>query len=244
MALFDLTEEAHLAAAGKLEGTALTADGNKRKRVRIQMFRNRFLERWFGTAHPLTPGLWAPVVVAGLYLGMTGPAGWALTLALFGAGLLAVTLIEYLLHRFIFHMEPRDESGQMSHFIMHGYHHDFPQDGKRLVFPLVFIVPLGGAVAGLYWLTLGAHWLQIFAGTALGYMLYDWVHYYTHHFKAKRGIGGYLRRYHILHHFDSPNHRYGITSPLWDIVFGTYLPIDKQVRQMHADRARNSVATD
>jgi hypothetical protein len=244
MGIFSFTEEAHLAAAGELPGTELTDDGKRRKRTRIQVFQSDFLEQYFGTAHPLTPGLWIPVAVAGLYLGIVGPQGLILTLILFVSGLLSVTLIEYVVHRWLFHQVPKNHGDQMVHFIMHGYHHDFPNDTKRLVFPLSFMLPTSALFASLSWVVVGSDWLQLFGGIATGYMLYDWVHYYTHHFRPKRGLGQWLMKYHILHHHDSPNHRFGITSPLWDLIFGTYLSNGTLVREMHVDHARRPLPTD
>lgn len=241
MGLFDFTEETHLAAAGKLPGTALTADGKVEKRKRIKVFQNDFLESYFGTAHPATPGIWLAPMVAGLYLGITGPQGWQLTLLLFLGGVVLVSLIEYFLHRVLFHLVPKNHSDQLSHFIMHGYHHDFPNDEKRLVLPLAFILPMASIVAAGCYAVLGADWLQLFAGACLGYIAYDWVHFYTHHFKPKNPIGKWLTQYHLLHHFDSPNHRYGISNPFWDLVFGTYLSNDVRKREMHKDRARKEL---
>jgi sterol desaturase/sphingolipid hydroxylase (fatty acid hydroxylase superfamily) len=153
----------------------------------------------------------------------------------------SVSLIEYVLHRWVFHQVPEDHEDQMTHFIMHGYHHDFPNDRLRLVLPLAFILPLAAVFMGLSWLIVREDWLQLFAGIATGYMAYDWIHYYTHHFRPRRGIGKWLMQYHLLHHHDSPNHRFGITSPLWDFVFRTYLPLDARAREMHKDRARGTV---
>ena len=244
MELFRFTKEAHLAAAGKLPGTELTDDGVSRKRERIQVLENKFLEKYFGTAHPATPGLWIPVIAAGLYLGITGPQGLQLTLALYVVGVLSITLVEYVVHRWLFHQVSDNHDDQMTHFILHGYHHDFPRDRLRLVLPLAFILPLAAFFAGLCWLVAREHWLQLFVGLATGYMAYDWIHYYTHHARPKNRVGKWLMKYHLLHHHDSPNHRYGISTPLWDLVFGTYLGNEARVRQMHADRARQPLEKD
>ena len=232
MGLFDFTEETHLAAAGKLPGTELDPDGKARKRVRIQVFRNDFLERWFGTAHPATPGLWLPVAGLGIYLGVAGPLGPAWTAVLVAAGITLVTLIEYFLHRFLFHMVPKNHEDQLQHFLLHGYHHDFPNDPKRLVLPPIMILPVAVVVGTVYFFVFGAYFWPVYGGTALGYIAYEWVHYYTHHFNPKAGMGKWLKRYHIMHHFDSPHHRFGISSPLWDLVLGGYMPLNQSWRKM------------
>ena len=139
-------------------------------------------------------------------------------------GFLAWTLIEYLLHRFVFHLvpEPTFES-KLKQFMVHGYHHEFPNDRMRLVAPLLLSVPIGAVVArgvlpARRALLTGC---MIFAGTVLGYITYDWVHYYTHHFRPTTRLGKFLRRYHMEHHYKDSGSHFGISSPLWDWVFGT-----------------------
>ncbi|MCC7353073.1 MAG: sterol desaturase family protein, partial [Anaerolineae bacterium] len=60
-----------------------------------------------------------------------------------------------------------------------------------------------------------------FAGFGAGYVMYDMLHYATHHLPMRWGILKYLKRHHMQHHFKSPEQRFGVTMPLWDIVFGT-----------------------
>jgi sterol desaturase/sphingolipid hydroxylase (fatty acid hydroxylase superfamily) len=67
-----------------------------------------------------------------------------------------------------------------------------------------------------------SHWVApTFAGFVAGYLTYDMTHYATHHFPMRRGIWKFLKRYHMLHHYKTPDRRFGVSSPLWDIVFGT-----------------------
>ena len=61
----------------------------------------------------------------------------------------------------------------------------------------------------------------LFAGLLTGYLVYDMTHYATHHLAMKWGFLKFLKRYHLLHHYKTPDDRYGISSPLWDFVFGT-----------------------
>jgi sterol desaturase/sphingolipid hydroxylase (fatty acid hydroxylase superfamily) len=48
------------------------------------------------------------------------------------------------------------------------------------------------------------------------------THYATHHFPMRRGILKFLKRYHMQHHYKTPDQRFGVSSPLWDVVFGTF----------------------
>jgi sterol desaturase/sphingolipid hydroxylase (fatty acid hydroxylase superfamily) len=92
----------------------------------------------------------------------------------------------------------------------------------RLVAPLLLSIPIGLVIAAVYVLAFGTHaWLTWFAGTAIGYITYDWMHYYTHHFRPTTRLGKFLRRYHMEHHYKDSESHFGISSPLWDWVFGT-----------------------
>ncbi len=240
MGLLTLTQECRDAADGKLAPLPVGPDGRRPKpRLRIQVFENRFVERWFAQAHPITPGIWFGGFVAyGLWFGATRYGGWVLPL--FALGFLLTTLIEYCLHRFLFHFVPRGDEQRMQHFLLHGYHHEFPNDPMRLVLPPIGIWPVATLVGLIWYAVFGVYFWPIFAGTAAGYVAYDWTHYYTHHANPRSGFGRWLKRYHMLHHHDSPNHRYGITSPLWDVVFGTYLPTSKMVREAGRHAAQES----
>jgi sterol desaturase/sphingolipid hydroxylase (fatty acid hydroxylase superfamily) len=69
---------------------------------------------------------------------------------------------------------------------------------------------------------LGPAWFApAFAGLLAGYLWYDLTHYAVHHLKPRTALGEAQRRYHYLHHFKTPDRRYGVTTPVWDLVFGT-----------------------
>lgn len=209
----------------------LPVDAKGKRPLRMKVLKNDFLEKYFAQAHPITPGLWFGwIPFYGLYAGFTTLPWWQVPLAFLG-GVTITTLIEYFLHRFAFHFEPKSARGRLNVFLLHGYHHEFPNDPMRLVLPPMGIWPVAVLVGVVYYFAFGPYFWVVYGGTALGYIGYDWTHYYTHHFNPKSGPGRWLKRYHMLHHHDSPNHRYGITTPLWDLVFGTYAPLNKMLRQ-------------
>lgn len=237
MGLLSFTQECLETADGKIK---LPPKG--KRPLRLQVYQNAFIEKWFAQAHPITPGIWFGwMVVYGLYVGLTSMPIWVGALAFLG-GVTITTLIEYFLHRFAFHFEPKTERGRLNHFLMHGYHHDFPNDPMRLVLPPLAIWPVAAVVSVLYYFAFGAYFWPVLGGTALGYIAYDWLHYYTHHFNPKGGPGKWLKRYHMNHHFDSPHHRFGITSPLWDLVFGTFLSNKASWRAMQKKAATEAEA--
>jgi len=194
--------------------------------VSIRLFESDFLE-FFTHISPLTIlALWAPLTALLLYFAArTTPV--AVILGAFFLGLFLWTLSEYTLHRFLFHYPAKSEKAQKAFFLFHGVHHRQPQDKTRLVMPFPVSIPLALVFYGLFRLALGAllqapHWVDpLTAGFMVGYLIYDLTHYATHHFAMRRGYGKYIKRYHMAHHYKDPDTRYGVSSPLWDWVFGT-----------------------
>lgn len=202
----------------------------------IRVFENPLLEA-MSKSHPVTPGVWfGPIVAYGLWSGASGYGLWR-TSGLFLFGALLWSALEYFLHRVVMHGALRDvdtPEKRFRAFMIHGYHHEFPDDRLRLVMPPMGSWPIGAGIALLWRLAFGpGAWLVIFAGTAAGYVAYDWIHYYTHHARPKTWLGKWLRRYHMRHHFENENRFYGISHPLWDIVFGTF-----KSREEDRERAR------
>jgi sterol desaturase/sphingolipid hydroxylase (fatty acid hydroxylase superfamily) len=236
MPLLRYTQECLDAAQGKwpASGGQHGEDAPRKNRPKyIRVFENDFIEKVFARAHPLTPIVWfGPFIAYGIYTGVVR-AGAAATVGLFVGGWLIWTFIEYLLHRFLFHMRAETPEERFRAFMVHGYHHEFPNDKLRLVAPPLMSWPIAAVVLVVYHYLLGGLMWAAFAGTATGYVAYDWIHYYTHHFKPSNPIGKWLKSYHLLHHFDERDGhgRYGVSSPIWDFVFGTYVPLKKKPRE-------------
>lgn len=184
-----------------------------------RQFKSDFLER-FGHVHPLTP-LWvfSPVVVALLYFSIArGELGALATVGWVAAGVFVWTISEYWLHRKLFHLP-----FQRIYYFLHGIHHYYPNDMTRLV------MPPGASVLMAIGFWFLADWicgttiaLPFFAGFVAGYIWYDMTHYWTHIAKPKTRWGKMIRRNHMLHHFKDPTKKFGVTTPVWDIVFRTY----------------------
>lgn len=187
-----------------------------------QLFENRFLE-FFSKVHPVTPLVVFLPAIAGLIYFAIAQRGLSViaTAGLFVLGLLIWTLVEYVMHRYLFHYEPTSRIGKRIHFLVHGAHHDYPQDAHRLVAPPAFSIPVAAIFYGVFFLVFGRVTPAPFAGFLFGYLCYDMIHYATHHFSMKRGIGLWLKQYHMRHHYKDDHHGFGVSSPLWDFVFGT-----------------------
>lgn len=219
------TEEL-LQTVRRWDGKLLGPGPENRRLEGIQVFRTPWFERGFAKAHPIMPGVWwGPVVAVCVYLTVIDPRfSWTSALARLAGGVLAWTLLEYFLHRWFFHKDPGDTfEGKLRQFMVHGYHHEFPNDRMRLVAPLLLSGSLGIPIGIAYYFAAGSYdWLAWFAGSITGYLAYDWTHYYTHHFSPTTRLGKFLRRYHMEHHYKDSDSHYGISSPLWDFVFGTW----------------------
>src|SRR5918997_6522725 len=136
------------------------------------MFQSPWLDR-FTRVHPAVPVvIYLPAICVLFALG-AGRAGFWNSLGLAMGGYAVWTLTEYWLHRVVFHFEPERGLGARLHWMIHGVHHDHPNDPLRLVMPPSASVPLGLAFYALFWLVLGAdHATAFTAGFLAGYLLY------------------------------------------------------------------------
>lgn len=190
-----------------------------------RMFETPIIEK-FSRVHPIAPFVfWLPVLGYFLVRGIVaGVAVWKVA-ALFAAGALLWSLTEYLLHRFVFHRIGPTLVERRMYFILHGVHHDYPQDTTRLVMPLGVSIPIGVVCYLLLRYTVGLADVSLvdpmFVGFGCGYLAYDGIHYATHHFKMTSRLGKWLKRHHMVHHHTGESARWGVSSPLWDWVFGT-----------------------
>ena len=131
-------------------------------------------------------------------------------------GVFLWTLAEYVGHRFLFHYDPKGERMQAIFFTFHGVHHAQPQLKTRLVMPPAVSIPAAIVFYLLFSLVFGVllgmpQWVApIYSGFILGYLCYDMIHYATHHFPMRSRAMKYLKRYHMMHHFKTPNARFGV----------------------------------
>lgn len=189
----------------------------------IRLFDNELLER-LSHVHPITPLLmWTPIALWLLWRAVDHYAlGAGAVMATALAGVFIWTLSEYCLHRFLFHYQARGKLGQWLVFLFHGNHHADPRDKTRLVMPPAGAIPIMAVLYLLFGLVIPQPWIQPFcAGFIIGYLIYDYIHYSTHHFPMRNPVAKFLKHYHLKHHYSGETGRYGVSSPLWDRVFGT-----------------------
>jgi dihydroceramide fatty acyl 2-hydroxylase len=179
--------------------------------------------------HPAVPVLIFLPVITLLFATGVGRMGLLTSLGLAAGGYAVWTLTEYWLHRVVFHFEPEQGIGARLHWMIHGVHHDHPNDPLRLVMPPAASIPLALAFYALFVLVLGGERAFAFgAGFLAGYLFYDMVHYHLHHHTPRTRLGKWLRELHMRHHFQDDERGFGISAPYWDRVFGT----------MHVRRSR------
>jgi dihydroceramide fatty acyl 2-hydroxylase len=190
-------------------------------RASPRMFESDLLDK-LSRVHPAVPPiLFGPVIVFLVVYGIVQGSGWATPLWILG-GYLFWTLTEYWLHRIVFHFEPEQGIGARLHWIIHGVHHDHPNDPMRLVMPPSVSVPLSALfVWGFYAVFGSPDFMPFAAGFLGGYLFYDMLHYHVHHHRPTTSLGKRLRELHMRHHFQNHERGYGVSAPFWDHVFGT-----------------------
>jgi dihydroceramide fatty acyl 2-hydroxylase len=195
----------------------------------LRLFRSDALEVMTHVPWWLVPLVWVPVVTGLLLLAVLGLGlPWASALGIALAGFAGWTLLEYGLHRFVFHWQPKGPLGRQLHFLIHGIHHLDPWDATRLVFPPVAGFIVATPIFALLWLAFPlATALAAMAGLLVGYIVYDMTHYHVHHRKCRTRWGKYLKAYHLAHHHKHWNAMFGVSSPLWDVVFRTGKPSER-----------------
>lgn len=174
-----------------------------------RLFESPVLEALTRTRPWMIPVVWIPVATM-----VWSQSHWDLSHGLMGVGFW--TLLEYVMHRWVFHWT----NWPTLHFLIHGQHHRFPRDADRLVLPIVPVAVLVSGVGNILVKTIGyVSGMGCLAGILYGYVWYDMTHYAVH---ASSWLVG-LREHHMRHHYHDEQFNFGVTSPLWDWVFGTWV---------------------
>ncbi len=195
-------------------------DSQFKKNNSARLFKNRFLE-----ALTRTP-FWLPIfffyaVSAGILVFNKFDLSLISVFLSFILGLLLFTLVEYLIHRFLFHFNAQTEKQKAILFTIHGVHHDFPRDRSRLVMPIVLSITLATIFFLIFKILIPDFYLIFFSGFIAGYSSYLFIHYAVHAFRPPKNIFRYLWKHHALHHYKSNDAAFAVSFPLWDYIFGT-----------------------
>lgn len=198
-------------------------------------FNQPYLEMFTRTAWYVVPLFWGPVVMlhmAAAIEDFSGSNQAAIGCAsLVVLGLFAWTILEYVFHRFLFHMEkalPSHQYAYAVHFLLHGVHHFLPMDRMRLVMPPILFAFLSAGPYALFRALLGQKYLNpLYSGVVTAYIGYDLCHYFFHHGVSRFSVVNMMKSYHMAHHYKDYNKGYGVTSMLWDLVFHTTFDYSK-----------------
>jgi dihydroceramide fatty acyl 2-hydroxylase len=178
--------------------------------------RYRFLLGVFCCYVPLAVGLALGVWQMGTLPGSLWPVFIAL-------GMLCWTLIEYALHRFVLHLRLQVVAVQRTIERLHLGHHWEPRDEAKVTVPVYGSLPIAAALLAMFRLMAGS-WeagALLLIGSIAGYLWYEAVHFRLHCSTTRGRWWRWQRANHFFHHFRDQRRCFGVTTPLWDWVFGT-----------------------
>lgn len=186
-----------------------------------RLFKSDFLEMMTKTHPYVIYSIYFPILGFMLYYGNAyiGIAGKTEAWLFFG-GLLFWTLFEYLMHRYVFHFITDNIRGRKFVYTLHGVHHEYPRDKERLFMPPVPSLIISSLIFGGMYLAMGYYALSFFPGFMVGYILYGTMHYAIHSIAPPPFMKALWRNHH-LHHYKFPQKGFGVSSVLWDHIFGT-----------------------
>lgn len=197
--------------------------------VSPRIFENSLMDYFSRVSWWVVPIIYIPMIVYFSYISLINPNITVLKFAIFFIfGIFIWSFMEYFLHRWAFHFKAKTDRQKRLLFLVHGIHHDYPQDSKRLVMPpaaslilAVFTYFILSKITTLF----GSQFLSsvIFAGIVTGYLYYDMVHYSQHHMTISNSYYKNLKEYHMKHHYQEPDLGFGISNKFWDKVFNTLL---------------------
>jgi sterol desaturase/sphingolipid hydroxylase (fatty acid hydroxylase superfamily) len=159
-------------------------------------------------------------------------SGW-ITGGFFLIGLLFFTWVEYWAHRGLFHMDTTTKKREEIQYTIHGVHHEFPKDKTRLAMPPLLSITLSTILLLLFRLIMGDYVFAFLPGFLTGYAAYLSVHYMVHAYQPPRNFLKYLWINHGTHHYKNGEMVFGVSSPLWDYIYGTMSKPIRTVNTQH-----------
>jgi sterol desaturase/sphingolipid hydroxylase (fatty acid hydroxylase superfamily) len=196
---------------------------SKKRSKQVRLFQNPWLERLTVVSLPVFLALWL-ILIPAILLNAWGTTTAGAAASLFLGGLLAWSLTEYALHRFVFHWQPASASLARLMFMIHGNHHVAPADPLRNLMPPLVSLPLAALVWAACVAIVGPAGTWLFSGWIIGYVAYDIIHYGCHQWPLRSRISGSFKVNHIQHHFAETVGNYAITGMIWDRLFGSRIP--------------------
>ena len=187
-----------------------------------QLFKNPVLEKLTRTHISVPLIIFFTYAAALLYWSITHTSlsPW-LTASLFFVGWLAFTWVEYNVHRYVFHMRAYTEKRKELQYTLHGVHHEYPKDKERLAMPPVVSITIATILLLILRLVMGDFVFAFLPGFLVGYASYLGVHYMVHAYQPPKNFLKALWVNHGIHHYKDGEIVFGVSSPLWDYIYGT-----------------------
>lgn len=187
-----------------------------------QLFKNPVLEKLSRTHIAIPLIIFFAYAAALLYWSITHTtlSAWT-TVGMFFFGFIAFTWTEYNLHRYVFHMRTYTKLREKFQYTIHGVHHEFPKDKDRLAMPPLLSVTISTILLLIFRLIMGDLVFSFLPGFLTGYAYYLAIHYMVHAFPPPRNFLKTLWINHSVHHYKDGEIIFGVSSPLWDYIYGT-----------------------
>ena len=194
-----------------------------------RLFKNQYVE-YLTKTHPLVIwGMYLPVLILlPYYSGRILHFNNTSLFLFFIGGMVFWSFTEYMIHRFTFHYHAETERGKKLNYILHGNHHEYPRDKQRLFMPAAPSLMLSSTLFLLMYLVIGKNVFPFFPGFLLGYLIYGSMHYAIHAWNPPFKWMKALWRNHHLHHYKNHERGFGVSSTLWDHIFGTMFDLKKE----------------
>ena len=154
-------------------------------------------------------------------------------LVFFLGGIVLFTLVEYVMHRFLYHIPAETEKRRRFQYVIHGVHHDHPRDKTRLAMPPLVSIVLATLFISLFRVLIGPNGYAFGGGFLFGYSTYLLAHYAIHIYKQPKNVLGIIWKHHNLHHYVGDDGAFGVSTPFWDYIFGT---MPKEPRRKEAQK--------
>jgi len=187
-----------------------------------KLFQNPVLEKLTRTH------ISVPLIIFAVYAGAL--LAWSIThtnlsagktSGMFLFGFFSFTWVEYIVHRYVFHMKTYNDLRAKLQYTLHGVHHEFPKDKDRLAMPPLLSVTIATILLLLFRLIMGDLVFSFLPGFLVGYAAYLAIHYMVHAFAPPKNAFKILWINHGTHHYKNGEMIYGVSSPLWDYIYGT-----------------------
>jgi sterol desaturase/sphingolipid hydroxylase (fatty acid hydroxylase superfamily) len=187
-----------------------------------QLFKNPVLEKLSRTHISIPLAIFFTYAAVLLYWSITHTSLSAgITIGMFLLGFISFTWVEYVTHRYVFHMGTFTKAREKLQYTIHGVHHEYPKDKERLAMPPLLSITLSTVLLLFFRLILGDLVFSFLPGFLVGYAFYLSVHYMVHVYQPPKNVFKILWINHSVHHYKHGEYVFGVSSPLWDYVYGT-----------------------